>query len=47
MPVPMVSLVISSGSVQRVPYQRQNATDPAMVTAPKNASTLNSQFTGV
>ncbi len=43
---PMVSLVISFGSVQRVPYQRQKITAPAMVKALMKASRLTSQLGG-
>src|SRR4051812_31612096 len=40
---PMVSLLISLGSVHFEPYQRQNTTAPAMVMVEMKASRLSSQ----
>ena len=44
---PMTILVISSGSFQRRPYQRQKAITPIIVTALTNASSDTSQVIGM
>src|SRR5215475_2296262 len=44
---PMAILVISSGSRQCLPYQRQKITEPAMSTVETKASTDSIQVTGM